>query len=83
MLRIQSRCCPARRLAASSSVRGQVGYAGVNDLSLSPLNVISLIGLPLTLLAVVMEEIHRVRQRRFDRGRGTRRAPALRLGSAG
>jgi hypothetical protein len=67
---------------ALESVRGQVDYAGVNDLSLPPLNVISLIGLPLILLAVVLEEIHRVRQRRFDRGRGTRRAPALQLGSA-
>jgi hypothetical protein len=66
---------------ALESVRGQVGYAGVNDLSLPPLNVISLIGLPLILLAVILEEIHRVRQRRFDRARGPRRAPVLQLGS--
>ena len=66
---------------ALESVRGQVDYAGVNDLSLPPLNVISLIGLPLILLAVILEEIHRVRQRRYDRARGPRRAPVLQLGS--
>jgi hypothetical protein len=66
---------------ALESVRGPVDYAGVNDLSLPPLNVISLIGLPLILLAVILEEIHRVRQRRFDRARGPRRAPVLQLGS--
>ena len=43
-------------------VRGEVDYAGINDLSLPPLSVIGLIGIPLILLAVILEEIHTVRQ---------------------
>jgi hypothetical protein len=61
---------------ALESVRGEVDLAGVNDLSLPPLSVISLIGIPLILLAVVMEEVHTFRQRRIG-GRSRRRAPML------
>jgi hypothetical protein len=64
---------------ALESVRGEVDLAGINDLSLPPLNVIGLIGIPLILLAVVLEEVHSFRQRRFDRGRA--RGPVLGLGS--
>jgi hypothetical protein len=66
---------------ALESVRGAVDYAGTNDLSLPPLNVISVIGLPLILLAVVLEEIHSFRQRRSGRGEGRPRAPVLGMGS--
>lgn len=50
-----------------------------NDLSLPPLNVIGLIGIPLILLAVVLEEIHSARQRRFARGRARRQTNMLRM----
>jgi hypothetical protein len=65
---------------ALESVRGQVDFAGINDLSLPPLNVIGLIGIPLILLAVVLEEVHSYRQRRIS-GQAGRRAPTLRLAS--
>jgi hypothetical protein len=63
---------------ALESVRGEVDLAGVNDLSLPPLNVIGLIGIPLILLAVVLEEVHSFRQRRI-RGGARRGAPTLRV----
>jgi hypothetical protein len=63
---------------ALESVRGEVDLAGINDLSLPPLNVIGLIGIPLILLAVVLEEVHSFRQRRAG-GMARRRAPTLRL----
>jgi Right handed beta helix region len=64
---------------ALESVRGEVNYQGVNDLSLPPLNVISVIGLPLIVLAIVLEQIHAARQRRYNRGR--RRPPVLHMGT--
>jgi hypothetical protein len=67
---------------ALESVRGEVDYAGINDLSLPPLSVIGLIGIPLILLAVILEEVHTVRQRRLGRGRARRPAPGLGMGSA-
>ncbi|MHA6623448.1 right-handed parallel beta-helix repeat-containing protein [Pseudonocardia sp. DLS-67] len=63
---------------ALESVRGEVDLAGINDLSLPPLNVISVIGLPLILLAVVLEEVHSFRQRRSG-GQSRRRGPTLRM----
>jgi hypothetical protein len=63
---------------ALQSVRGEVDLAGINDLSLPPLNVIGLIGIPLILLAVVLEEVHSFRQRRLARGRARPRSPVLR-----
>jgi Right handed beta helix region len=63
---------------ALESVRGEVDLAGINDLSLPPLNVISLIGVPLILLAVVLEEVHSFRQRRAG-GQTRRRGPTLRM----
>ncbi len=64
---------------ALESVRGEVDFAGINDLSLPPLGLISAIGMPLILLAVILEEVHSFRQRRFNRGQASRRAPALRI----
>jgi hypothetical protein len=49
---------------ALQSVRGKATFRGIDDLSLPPLNVISVIGLPPVVLAVVLEEIHTLRQRR-------------------
>ncbi|QYN36551.1 right-handed parallel beta-helix repeat-containing protein [Pseudonocardia sp. DSM 110487] len=63
---------------ALESVRGEVDLAGVNDLSLPPLNVIGVIGIPLILLAIVLEEVHSFRQRRI-RGRARPGAPTLRV----
>lgn len=63
---------------ALESVRGEVDFAGLNDLSLPPLNVISVIGIPLVLLAVLLEEVHTFRQRRIA-GQAGRRAPMLRM----
>jgi hypothetical protein len=63
---------------ALDSVRGEIALVGINDLSLPPLGVISVIGLPLILLAVVLEEVHTVRQRRFEGGRRRISAPSVR-----
>jgi hypothetical protein len=66
---------------ALESVRGAVTQQGVNDLSLPPLNLLGAIGIPLIVLAVVLEELHTARQRRL--GRGTRRwRPTVRTGVA-
>ncbi len=56
---------------ALEAVRGNVTLLGLNDLSLPPLNLLGAIGLPLILLAVVLEALHLLRQRRFG---PTRRA---------
>ena len=53
------------RVHALESVRGEVGNEGVNDLSLPPLNLLGAIGVPLILLAFVLEVAHAGRQRRF------------------
>jgi Right handed beta helix region len=66
---------------ALESVRGVVDQRGVNDLSLPPLNLLGAIGVPLIVLAIVMEELHTARQRRL--GTGTRRRrPPLPTGAA-
>jgi hypothetical protein len=70
---------------ALESVRGEVNYQGINDLSLPPLNVISVIGLPLVLVAFVLEQIHSARQRRYRReqgdGQARRRTPTVQIGA--
>ena len=63
---------------ALEAVRGELIQDGANDLSLPPLDVISLIGVPLILLAVVLEEVHSFRQRRAG-GRTRRRGPRFRM----
>jgi Right handed beta helix region len=60
---------------ALESVRGNIAQQGVNDLSLPPLNLIGIIGIPLIVLAVVLEELHSARQRRLGRGDRRRRPP--------
>jgi hypothetical protein len=56
---------------ALEAVRGQVTLLANNDLSLPPLNFLGAIGLPLILLAVVLEVAHLLRSRRVG---PTRRA---------
>jgi hypothetical protein len=51
------------RVHALEAVRGELDQQGVNDLTLPPLNLLGVIGLPLVLVAVVLELAHTVRQR--------------------
>ena len=50
---------------ALEAVRGTVSLLGADDLSLPPLNLLGAIGLPLVALAVLLEILHLLRQRRF------------------
>jgi hypothetical protein len=61
---------------ALESVRGVISQQGTNDLSLPPLNLLGAIGVPLIILAVVLEELHSYRQRRLG-GITRRRRPPL------
>lgn len=61
---------------ALESVRGVISQQGTNDLSLPPLNLLGAVGVPLILLAVVLEELHTFRQRRLG-GTTRRRRPPL------
>lgn len=61
---------------ALESVRGVINQQGNNDLSLPPLNLLGAIGIPLIILAVVLEELHTYRQRRLG-GTTRRRRPPL------
>jgi hypothetical protein len=63
---------------ALESVRGVINQQGANDLSLPPLNLLGAIGVPLIVLAVVLEELHTFRQRRRG-GTTRRRRPPLPL----
>jgi hypothetical protein len=63
----------ASRVHALEAVRGQVGQQGINQLSLPPLNLLGAIGVPLILLAFVLEQVHVRRLRRA--GADTRRRP--------
>jgi hypothetical protein len=65
------------RVHALEAVRGEVDQQGVNDLSLPPLNLLGAIGLPLIVLAVVLELAHTVRQRRYGENAKRRLPPAL------
>jgi hypothetical protein len=60
------------RVHALESVRGEFIGEGVNDLSLPPLNLLGAIGVPLILLALVLEAAHAVRVRGLG---GRRRVP--------
>ena len=57
---------------ALEAVRGNVTLLGINDLSLPPLNLLGAIGLPLIILAVVLEVAAPPASRRFG---PTRRLP--------
>jgi hypothetical protein len=64
---------------ALEALRGQIQQHGTNDLSLPPLNLLSAIGVPLILLAVVLEQVHATRQRRA--GVRRRRMPPVPAGA--
>jgi Right handed beta helix region len=54
------------RVHGLEAVRGAVDPAGTgNDLSLPPLNLLGAIGVPLIILALVLEAMHSMRQRRY------------------
>jgi hypothetical protein len=55
----------ASSVHALEAVRGTVTLLGVNDLSLPPLNLLGAIGLPLVLLAILLEVLHLLRQRKY------------------
>jgi hypothetical protein len=65
------------RVHALQAMRGEVQLLGLNNLSLPPLNLLGAIGVPLLLLALVLELIHSVRQRRVGSGRPRRLPPAV------
>jgi hypothetical protein len=52
---------------ALQAVRGTAALLGTNDLSLPPLNLLGAIGLPLIGLALLLEGLHLLRQRRLGR----------------
>jgi copper-binding protein NosD len=54
---------------ALHATRGDVRLSGVNDLNLPPLNLLGVIGLPLILLALVLEFLHLLGQIRRKRSR--------------
>jgi Right handed beta helix region len=66
---------------ALESVRGQVDQLGTNDLSLPPLNLLGAVGVPLIVLAIVLEELHTARQRRMGTA-PRRRRPPLPMGAS-
>jgi hypothetical protein len=63
------------RVDALEAVNGQAQYQGLNDLSLPPLNVLGVIGIPVVLLALLLDQVQRFRQRR--RGGELRRMPPM------
>ncbi len=67
------------RVGALEAVRGTVSERGVNELSLPPLNVLGAIGIPLILLAIGLEQVHVIRQRRAGDRRW--RPPVLPVGA--
>ena len=69
------------RVDALEAVHGEVELRGANELSLPPLRLIGVIGVPLIILAFALEMVHSLRQRVF--ARGGRRAPAPAAAAAG
>ncbi|MHA6629603.1 right-handed parallel beta-helix repeat-containing protein [Pseudonocardia sichuanensis] len=65
---------------ALEALRGQIAQQGDNNLSLPPLNLLGAIGVPLILLAVVLEQVHSTRQRRVG-VHGRRLPPAVPVGA--
>ena len=51
------------RVDARQAVNGHAQYQGLNNLSRSPLNLLDVIGIPLILLALLLDQIQRLRQR--------------------
>ena len=66
------------QIDALESIRGEVNQQGENKLSLPPLNVLGVIGIPLVLLALLLDQVQRFRQRSRPSG-DQRRLPPPRL----
>ncbi|GAA5118075.1 right-handed parallel beta-helix repeat-containing protein [Pseudonocardia adelaidensis] len=67
---------------ALEAVRGVFAAEGVNNISLPPLNLLAAMGVPLILLAIVLEQVHSFRQRRVG-GNKKRLPPAVPVGVGG
>jgi hypothetical protein len=65
---------------ALEAFRGEFTPEGNNNFSLPPLNLLGAIGVPLILLAIVLEQIHSFRQRRVG-GNKRRLPPAIPVGA--
>ena len=62
------------RVDALQAVRGEAQLQGINQLSLPPLNLLGAIGVPLVLVALVLEQVQAFRQRSVH-GAARRRVP--------
>jgi hypothetical protein len=67
---------------ALEAVRGVFVPEGTNNISLPPLNLLAAMGVPLILLAIVLEQVHSFRQRRVG-GNRKRLPPAVPVGVSG
>ncbi|TQM10228.1 right-handed parallel beta-helix repeat-containing protein [Pseudonocardia kunmingensis] len=65
---------------ALEAFRGSFQQEGVNNFSLPPLNLLGAIGVPLILLAIVLEQVHSFRQRKVG-GNKRRVPPAIPVGA--
>jgi hypothetical protein len=65
---------------ALEAIRGTLSQDGINELSLPPLNLLGAIGVPLIVLALVLEQVQVYRQRGVARA-GRRLPPPLALPS--
>ena len=63
------------RIDALEALRGNVQQAGANHLSLPPLNLLGAIGVPLILLALILEQVQAYRQGGSSRNNARRRLP--------
>lgn len=64
------------RVDALEAVSGEAQYQGLNSLSLPPLKVLGVIGFPLVLLAMLLDQVQRFRQRQRGITDGRRPPPA-------
>ena len=62
------------------AIRGVFQEEGVNNFSLPPLNLLGAIGVPLILLAIILEQVHSFRQRRVG-GNRRHHPPAIPVGA--
>jgi hypothetical protein len=65
---------------ALEAVRGVFTSEGTNNISLPPLNLLAAMGVPLIVLAIVLEQVHSFRQRKVG-GNKKRLPPAIPVGA--
>jgi hypothetical protein len=65
---------------ALEALRGQIMQEGTNTFSLPPLNLLAAVGVPLILVAIVLELVHTFRQRRIGTGKRLT-SPAIPVGT--